>query len=312
MSTSTPTQSSPSPPPLASPAIYRMTVDEFERVADLLANDQVELMLKPRFEISRSTLLKSGVPSSLASRATAARAAFSRESPSATIDARAAWRTDAVALGSTSRAASRSRAESDFRPGRAISLAAARQAAITSSSLRDESASFMIGSASAEPRSPSPSGADGASGSPGVRASVSGLGAMSAWPSRARARTAAAFQARSLLVCQIRLSSGIAFGSPTAPTSQRNGVSSVSQGDAPGISARILQRPTPVHAFKSSSLLTPAPSCRVGNVRRQVKIGFFDPPSLRAPVATRSQRDHGRPRPSTDAKLHGGWGARTI
>ena len=44
MSTNTSAQSLPSPPPLASPAVYRMSVDEFERVADLLVNDQVELI----------------------------------------------------------------------------------------------------------------------------------------------------------------------------------------------------------------------------------------------------------------------------
>jgi Uma2 family endonuclease len=44
MSTITSAQSLPSPAPLASPAVYRMTVDEFERVADLLVNDQVELI----------------------------------------------------------------------------------------------------------------------------------------------------------------------------------------------------------------------------------------------------------------------------
>jgi Uma2 family endonuclease len=32
------------PAPLASPAVYRMTVDEFERIADSLDNDQVELV----------------------------------------------------------------------------------------------------------------------------------------------------------------------------------------------------------------------------------------------------------------------------
>jgi Uma2 family endonuclease len=44
MSTITSAQSLPSPAPLASPAVYRLTVDEFERVADLLVNDQVELI----------------------------------------------------------------------------------------------------------------------------------------------------------------------------------------------------------------------------------------------------------------------------
>jgi Uma2 family endonuclease len=44
MSTITPTQSPPSPAPLASPAVYRMTVDEFERIAGSLDNDQVELV----------------------------------------------------------------------------------------------------------------------------------------------------------------------------------------------------------------------------------------------------------------------------
>ena len=32
------------PPPLASPSVYRMTVDEFERIADALNDDQVELV----------------------------------------------------------------------------------------------------------------------------------------------------------------------------------------------------------------------------------------------------------------------------
>ncbi len=32
------------PPPLASPAVYRMTVDEFERIADSLDDDHVELL----------------------------------------------------------------------------------------------------------------------------------------------------------------------------------------------------------------------------------------------------------------------------
>jgi Uma2 family endonuclease len=44
MSTITPTQSLPAPAPLASPAVYRFTVDEFERIADSLDNDQVELI----------------------------------------------------------------------------------------------------------------------------------------------------------------------------------------------------------------------------------------------------------------------------
>jgi Uma2 family endonuclease len=41
MSLITPSQSMPSPPP---PALYRMTVDEFERIADSLDDDQVELI----------------------------------------------------------------------------------------------------------------------------------------------------------------------------------------------------------------------------------------------------------------------------
>ncbi len=44
MSTITPTQPAPSPAPLASPAVYRMTVDEFERIAGSLNDDQVELL----------------------------------------------------------------------------------------------------------------------------------------------------------------------------------------------------------------------------------------------------------------------------
>jgi Uma2 family endonuclease len=44
MSTTTPTQPMPSPPPLAAPSVYRMTVDEFERIAGSLDNDQVELV----------------------------------------------------------------------------------------------------------------------------------------------------------------------------------------------------------------------------------------------------------------------------
>jgi hypothetical protein len=44
MSTVTTTQSTPSLPPLASPAVYRMTVDEFERIAGSLDDDQVELI----------------------------------------------------------------------------------------------------------------------------------------------------------------------------------------------------------------------------------------------------------------------------
>jgi Uma2 family endonuclease len=39
-----PTQPGPSPAPLASPAVYRMTVDEFERIAGSLNDDQVELL----------------------------------------------------------------------------------------------------------------------------------------------------------------------------------------------------------------------------------------------------------------------------
>jgi Uma2 family endonuclease len=42
MSTVTPIQSTPAP--LASPAVYRMTVDEFERIADSLDDDRVELI----------------------------------------------------------------------------------------------------------------------------------------------------------------------------------------------------------------------------------------------------------------------------
>jgi hypothetical protein len=45
---------------------------------------------KPCFAISRSTSIKSGVPSRMASRATDARAPASRESPSTTIDSSAA------------------------------------------------------------------------------------------------------------------------------------------------------------------------------------------------------------------------------
>ncbi len=44
VSTTTPAQSLQSPAPLASPAVYRFTVDEFERIADSLDNDQVELI----------------------------------------------------------------------------------------------------------------------------------------------------------------------------------------------------------------------------------------------------------------------------
>jgi Uma2 family endonuclease len=44
MATIIPTQPAPSPAPLASPAVYRMTVDEFERIAGSLDNDQVELL----------------------------------------------------------------------------------------------------------------------------------------------------------------------------------------------------------------------------------------------------------------------------
>jgi hypothetical protein len=44
MSTITPTQSLQSPAPLALPAVYRFTEDEFERIADSLDNDQVELI----------------------------------------------------------------------------------------------------------------------------------------------------------------------------------------------------------------------------------------------------------------------------
>jgi Uma2 family endonuclease len=44
MATITPPQPAPSPAPLASPAVYRMTVDEFERIAGSLNNDQVELL----------------------------------------------------------------------------------------------------------------------------------------------------------------------------------------------------------------------------------------------------------------------------
>jgi Uma2 family endonuclease len=44
MSTITPTQSFQSPAPMASPDVYRFTVDEFERIADSLDDDQVELI----------------------------------------------------------------------------------------------------------------------------------------------------------------------------------------------------------------------------------------------------------------------------
>ncbi len=44
MATIIPTQPAPPPAPLASPAVYRMTVDEFERIAGSLDNDQVELV----------------------------------------------------------------------------------------------------------------------------------------------------------------------------------------------------------------------------------------------------------------------------
>jgi Uma2 family endonuclease len=44
MSTITPAQSLQLPTPLASPAVYRFTVDEFERIADSLNDDQVELI----------------------------------------------------------------------------------------------------------------------------------------------------------------------------------------------------------------------------------------------------------------------------
>jgi Uma2 family endonuclease len=43
MSTITPTQSTP-PPPLASPELYRFTVDEYERMADVLDGSRVELI----------------------------------------------------------------------------------------------------------------------------------------------------------------------------------------------------------------------------------------------------------------------------
>jgi Uma2 family endonuclease len=43
MSAIAPSQFIP-PPPLASPAVYRMTIDEFERIADSLDNDHVELL----------------------------------------------------------------------------------------------------------------------------------------------------------------------------------------------------------------------------------------------------------------------------
>ena len=44
MATTTHTQPAPPPAPLASPAVYRMTVTEFERIAGLLNNDQIELV----------------------------------------------------------------------------------------------------------------------------------------------------------------------------------------------------------------------------------------------------------------------------
>jgi len=44
VSTITPPQAFQSPAPLASPAVYRFTVDEFERIADSLDDDQVELI----------------------------------------------------------------------------------------------------------------------------------------------------------------------------------------------------------------------------------------------------------------------------
>jgi hypothetical protein len=53
MSTVTPAQSSPPSIPLASPAVYRMTVDEFERVADLLRSDQVELIERALKDVHR-------------------------------------------------------------------------------------------------------------------------------------------------------------------------------------------------------------------------------------------------------------------
>ena len=83
---------------------------------------------------------------------------------------------------------------------------------MTSSSLREESTRERWVPPRTEPRSPRPTIAEGASGSPGMRASSSNFGAMSAWPSRARARIAAAFQARSLLVCQIRRQLGDRLG----------------------------------------------------------------------------------------------------
>jgi Uma2 family endonuclease len=44
MATTILTQPPPPPAPLASPAVYRMTVHEFERIADSLENDHVELL----------------------------------------------------------------------------------------------------------------------------------------------------------------------------------------------------------------------------------------------------------------------------
>jgi Uma2 family endonuclease len=44
MSTVTPTQPMSSPAPLASPVVYRMSVDEFERIADSLDDERVELL----------------------------------------------------------------------------------------------------------------------------------------------------------------------------------------------------------------------------------------------------------------------------
>ena len=65
MSTVTPIQPAPSPAPLASPAVYRMTVDEFERIAGSLNDDQVELLdgyvigrgdMKPRHVLATERL----------------------------------------------------------------------------------------------------------------------------------------------------------------------------------------------------------------------------------------------------------------
>ena len=159
-------------------------------------------------------LSKRGVPSRLASRSTAARAGAiesrrARPSNRGRLDVRA--RRIGVGEERSQAVASRIRLQA----GRASSLAAARQAAITSSSLRDESACSRL----AAPR-PSPVAQAHERRRrervARLRASSSSLGSDVRLAEPREGGIAAAFQARSLLVCQIRLSSGIAFGSPIA------------------------------------------------------------------------------------------------